>query len=229
MKKTKVKILPSGDTALLVRFGEEISESLHQQVQSLYNKITENEITGIREMVPAYADLMILYAPMETSFKKLYRIIEQLIKEPEGKEFLESRQVEIPVCYHPSLGPDQENVSRLTRLTTEEIIQIHSQSYYTVYMLGFTPGFVYLGGLDKRIACSRKSKPEASVPAGAVGIAGHQTGIYPIESPGGWQIIGQTPVKLFDLSREDIFLCKAGDRVRFVPISLPEFEAMNQN
>ena len=229
MKMPQVKILPSGDSALLVRFGEEISESMHQQVQSLYDNITESDIHGVSEMIPAYADLMILFDPLETSFKKLYRTVEHLLQEPIRKINSAGRLIEIPVCYHPTLGPDQETVSRMAQLTTDAMIQIHSQSIYTVYMLGFTPGFVYLGGLDKRIACSRKNNPEESVPAGAVGIAGFQTGIYPIASPGGWQIIGQTPVKLFDPLREEVFLCKAGDRVQFVPISLNEFEAMNQH
>lgn len=226
MDEQNIKILPSGDSAILVRFGTVISEDLNRKVRKLSAQLTGKRIHGITELVPSYSDLMILYDPLIVSFKAIYRIIEKLLQEPWELQEVDSRLIEIPVCYEGSMGPDLEEVSRHTGLSTEEIIQIHTSVTYWVYLLGFTPGFPYLGGMNEEIACPRKSNPRQSIPAGSVGIAGNQTGIYPIDSPGGWQIIGRTPLRLFDSERKDIFLLRTGDRIRFKRIDNEYFSIL---
>lgn len=223
MTERNIKILPSGDSAVLIRFGSVISEELNREVRKLSAQLTAEKIKGIIELIPSYSDLTLLYNPLIVSFKTIYKTIETMLEETREPEEMHERILEIPVCYEASMGTDLEEVSRHTGLGTEEIIQIHSSATYRVYLLGFTPGFPYLGGMKKQIACPRKSNPRQSIPAGSVGIAGNQTGIYPIDSPGGWQIIGRTPLRLFDPGRKDIFLFRAGDRIRFRPIDKEEF------
>ncbi|PKP34030.1 MAG: allophanate hydrolase [Bacteroidetes bacterium HGW-Bacteroidetes-17] len=221
-----MKIIPSGDSAMLVRFGNEITEKINTRVHDLHFMLDELKVKGIIEMVPAYTDLLILYDPLKVSYDGLNQIINEEIKKPGKQGTIKQRIIEIPVCYDEEFGSDLAEVSEHTGLSKDEIIRIHSNSKYLVYMLGFTPGFSYLGGMDERIACPRKKIPRQNIPAGSVGIADKQTGIYPIESPGGWQLIGRTPLNLFNPEREEVFLCQAGDQLQFIPIEKVEFESI---
>jgi len=224
MDKQHIQILPSGDTAVLVRFGNKISVDINNQLHELSTMIEKSGMEGIIEMVPAYSDLLVLYNPLIISYKDLENKLKKLIAEPLTQNKTEHQLVKIPVCYDQDFGIDLEEIAAHTSLSIEEIIQIHSSAKYLVYMLGFTPGFAYLGGMDERIACPRKKIPRQDIAAGSVGIADQQTGIYPIESPGGWQIIGRTPLKLFNPGSSSEFLCKAGDYVQFYRIDKNEFE-----
>lgn len=219
-----VQIIPSGDSAFLIKLGDEISEHTNQRVRSIQFNIELERIGGIIELIPAYCDLLVLYDPLIISYDKLYVILENIISRLKSIDLPDSRLIEIPVCYNDEFAENMEDVVKHTKLLKEEIIRIHSSPTYLVYMLGFTPGFCYLGGMDDKIATPRKIIPSQKIQAGSVGIADKQTGIYPIDSPGGWQIIGRTPIKLFDPDGETQFFCKAGDRLKFIPIDLEKFD-----
>lgn len=220
-KRPKYRIC--GDTALSVELGEVIDVGVNRQVHRLHEQLKSRHVAGLLGMNPTYRALFIEYDPGVISSERLMLLVDEAVETPispdEGKE-----TVEIPVCYGEEYGPDLEEVAALHNLLPQEVIALHSASLYHVYMIGFTPGFPYLGGLDPRLATPRKKTPRERVPAGSVGIADQQSGIYPIESPGGWQIIGRTPRRLFDLTRSPVFLIRAGQAVRFRPIARDEFE-----
>jgi len=211
-----------GDSALAVEFGDKIDEEINLQVRALAQVLAEEEIQGLGETVITYRSLLVHYDPWQWNYADLSSIVRERIKKTRHLPTVDSRLVEIPTLYGGVFGPDLETVAKYNALTVEEVIQFHSGVEYPVYMLGFTPGFPYLGGVPAAIATPRLETPRASVPAGSVGIAGQQTGIYPIESPGGWQIIGRTPLRLFDPHRIPPTLLAPGDRVRFVPIAPEE-------
>ncbi|GAB6134963.1 5-oxoprolinase subunit PxpB [Thermococcus prieurii] len=214
---------PLGDSALLVSFGEVIDEETNDRVHALAGAIEKASFEWLVEVVPAYSSLAVIYEPELIDFERVKRAIREL--EFSAEKF-EGRLVEIPVLYGGEYGPDLEFVAEYNGLTPEEVIEIHSRPVYRVYFLGFLPGFAYLGGMDERIAMPRLEKPRLKVPAGSVGIAGKQTGIYPLESPGGWRLIGRTPLRLFNPSKEPPTLLQPGDRVKFVPIDEGEFEEL---
>ncbi|MCP4552884.1 MAG: 5-oxoprolinase subunit PxpB [Bacteroidetes bacterium] len=218
-----IQIIPSGDSAFLVKLGDEISEHTNKMVRSFQLNVESKAIEGIIELIPAYCDVLVLYDPLIISYEKLYVLLEKTLSKLSSIDVPDSRLIEIPVCYEDEFAENMEDVMEHTKLSKEEIIRIHSSQTYLVYMLGFTPGFCYLGGMDEKISTPRKAVPSQNIKAGSVGIAGKQTGIYPIDSPGGWQIIGRTPIKLFDPDGETQFLCKAGDRLKFTPIDSKEF------
>ena len=218
------KILPCGDSALSVEFGSVIDPLINQQVQALFSKLKSEPPLGLIDLIPTYRSLLVQYDPTVLSFKDLQKIIFSLGDLSKSVVETVGRTVEIPVFYGKDFGPDLMEVAAFLHLTEEEVIDIHSKALYHVYMIGFTPGFPYMGGLDPRLFTPRKKVPRELVPAGTVGIADQQTGIYPLDSPGGWQLIGRTPVKIFDLNREEVFYLKPGDRVKFKPISQEEFE-----
>lgn len=225
-----IQLLPLGDKAVVLQFEEEVSDTTHAKIQAVARYLHRHPIPGIIEYVPAYTTLTVYYDPWLLSNKgktdpydKIVTLLQQvLIKAREQKEN-GGRLVEIPVCYGGKYGPDLDEVARLNKLTSAKVIELHTRKTYLVHMMGFAPGFPYLGGMDKRIATPRKSTPRAIIPPGSVGIAGAQTGVYPIETPGGWQLIGRTPLVLFDPQREQPSILKAGDLVKFVPISDEEF------
>lgn len=217
-------ILPAGDQALVVEFGNEISENLNRRVQLLNKKIKSLGISGIMETVPTFRSLMVVYDPEKASFEKLKKILSDIRLDPETEGTAGGRVVEIPVCYGGEFGEDLSDVAAHAGLTEEEVIALHSSKEYNIYMLGFLPGFPYLGGLDRRLHTPRLENPRTRIPAGSVGIGGEQTGIYPLDSPGGWRLIGRTPLKLYDPEREEPFLFDAGDNIRFVPITREEYE-----
>lgn len=216
-------IQPLGDSAVSLQFGTEISPSIHEKIRQYQLCLEQSRIDGILEWVPAYTTLAIFYRPDVISYDELKEKLLEIGENTEGMELPPPVVVEIPTLYGGSAGPDLPFVAEYNGLTEEEVVNIHSSSDYLIYMLGFVPGFPYLGGMDKRIAAPRKETPRPNIPAGSVGIAGEQTGIYPLETPGGWQIIGKTPVKLYDPERDTPILLKAGDYLRFAPITEKEY------
>lgn len=216
--------LPCGDTGLTVEFADGIDHRVNDRVQRLFRYFRAKSFVGIVDLNPTYRSLFIQYHPRECSFENLVLHVEEALGALEGDVVYESAPLRIPVCYGRHFGPDLEEVAAFHGITTEEVVHLHSAPEYYVYMIGFTPGFPYLGGLDERLFTPRKREPRKWVSAGTVGLADRQTGIYSIDSPGGWQLIGKTPFKLFDINRPEPFLFKPGDSLRFFPITEGEFE-----
>ncbi|MFS0821269.1 5-oxoprolinase subunit PxpB [Bacillus sp. 1P02SD] len=215
-------ILPVGDMALQIFYNRPASKNLQRQIQLTTKQIEKLRLQGVIELVPAFQSITIYYNPILTSYKNLSEQVSEICREISPIENATLKEViVIPTCYD---GEDLENVALSSGLSTEEVISIHSGVDYLVYMIGFLPGFPYLKGLPNRLATPRLSTPRLKVPKGAVGIGGDQTGIYPLESPGGWNLIGRTPVPLFDPKKSEPFLLKAGDFLRFTPISADEYQ-----
>jgi inhibitor of KinA len=215
--------MPAGDRAMVVQFGDTIDEKTNRQVQLLAKWIETQGTEGVQEVLPTFRSLTIFYDPAKISYHTLKTTLKHADVSEEDGGHMEKRIVEIPCCYGGSFGEDLPDMEKLTGLSSKEIIQIHSGTDYLVYMLGFLPGFVYLGGLDERIHAPRLTTPRVKIPAGAVGIGGSQTGVYPLESPGGWRLIGSTPIRMYDPDREEPFLCNAGDYIRFCPIEEADY------
>ncbi len=220
-----MNIYPVGDMALSVDFGNVIAEKVNHQVMELERAIKETGIPGILEMVPSYRALMIRYNPRLLSYQQVSDQLENLQKTLQSDSSKKSERLIrlIPCCYGGAYGEDLKGMESITGLSQEEIIRIHAGTDYKIYMLGFLPGFVYLGGMDEKIAAPRLDTPRTTIPAGSVGIGGKQTGVYPIASPGGWRLIGTTPVKFYDPTAEEPILCKAGEYIRFVPVTTEEY------
>lgn len=214
----KPRILPLGDSAILVRLGDEIDLGVNQRVHALANLIEFSHVDGVIETVPAYATLLVQYDPFVLSFAQIRDVLRVKIAQAQDVASRKPRQVQVPLRYGGELGPDLDSVARHLHLQVEEVIRLHSERTYTVYMMGFTPGFPYMGRLDDALVMPRLEMPRTHVPAGTVAIAGSQTGIYPIASPGGWRLIGWTPLQLFDPDSESPFLFAPGDEVRFIPV-----------
>lgn len=233
-KKFKmIQIKPLGETALTVQFGKELSISSNQKVKALCLKLQEKAFPGFIECVPAFVSVTVFYDPfvVKQSYKAentpsliVQGILEDMVETLVEPENSSSRTIEIPVCYGGEFGPDLEFVAEHNRLLAEEVIRLHTFAEYPVYMIGFAPGFPYLGGLSNKINAPRRSSPRTSIPAGSVGIAGNQTGVYPISTPGGWQLIGRTPVALFKPNSDQPSLLAAGDIVKFKSITREEYE-----
>lgn len=202
----------------MVELGEGIDPAVNRAVHQLRRAVEALALPGIEAMTPAYRSLFLQYDPSRRSPERLMLDVESLL-ETMGTDEHPGRIIEIPVNYGEEHGPDLDEVAAHAGLSPEEIIRRHSGADYPVYMIGFTPGFPYLGGMDASLCTPRKATPRERVPAGSVGIAEAQTGIYPIDSPGGWQIIGRTPLRLFDPDRAEPFLVRAGDILRFVPVT----------
>lgn len=224
-----VHFFPLGDRALVVQLGDGIDEAVFHRIQAFSRRLEQAPPPGFVEQVPAYTTVTIYYDPLLVSVADLSASIEQLLSTMPAEPSIAFRTVEIPVCYGGEFGCDLEFVAQHNGLSTAEVIAIHCGVEYRVHLLGFAPGFPYLGGLSERIATPRRSVPRLKVPAGSVGIAGVQTGIYSLETPGGWQLIGRTPLSLFRPQENPPTLLSAGDLVRFRPITLAEFARLNQN
>ncbi|WP_239020956.1 5-oxoprolinase subunit PxpB [Pontibacter arcticus] len=226
-----LQIYPLGDAAIVVQFGDDINLATYTRVQNFAHYLECHPFTGLIEYVPAYTTVTIYYNPVALSrqgrqdpYAHVLIILQNaLLLCSVATQTYTSREVIIPVCYGGDYGPDLAFVARHNQLTPEEVISVHTSGSYQVYMIGFAPGFPYLGGLDEQIATPRKETPRAVIPAGSVGIAGKQTGIYSIETPGGWQLIGRTPLLLFNPSIKQPSLLQAGDRVKFAAITPKEF------
>jgi inhibitor of KinA len=226
------KILPLSDMALIIDFGNVIDEAINKLVHAVFYELQKDPISGMIEAVPAYSSLTIYYDVLlirkeSGSHQTAFEWISGKVKEYLSRERIEPEDngtfIRIPVCYDKEYGTDLDFIALLNQITIDEIIHLHTAAIYRVYMLGFLPGFAYMGLVDEKIAAPRKQFP-APVEAGSIGIAGRQTGIYPLRSPGGWQIIGRTPLNLFDKEKENPTLFKSGDTVQFYSITKDEFE-----
>ncbi len=213
------KFLAAGDRAIVIELGDEISVECNRRVHSLHTEILRESLPGIIDTIPTYRSILVLYDITQVSVGELKDRLSEV--EGSSSELPEENVnvVHLPVLYGGDYGPDLEYVAQNAEMGVDEVIELHSGTEYPVYMMGFTPGFPYLGGMSERIATPRLDTPRGAIPSGSVGIAEAQTGVYPIESPGGWRLIGRTPLRLFDVNRTPPSLIEAGDRVRFVPLS----------
>lgn len=207
---------PLGDSAILIQIGEAIDPILNQRVHALSTLL--QTVPAVIETVPAYCTVLVHYDPLATTYNQIKNLIEEKISQLDESTHRPSRHLEIPVLYGGASGPDLEPTATTLALSPSELIRLHSEREYTVYMMGFTPGFPYMGILNEKLTLPRLSTPRTRVPAGSVAIAGSQTGIYPVVSPGGWHILGHTPLKLFNPTSENPFLFAPGDTVKFVPM-----------
>jgi KipI family sensor histidine kinase inhibitor len=218
---TYPRLVPAGDSAIVIELGSEIDPNVNDQIYSLVKTVEMAGLEAVRELVPTYRSLLVSYDPLVSRFVEMNERLAELVdrsKDRPDKEAEQARIVELPVVYGGDDGPDLDSLAEHTNLSVQEVIDIHSGIDYRVYMIGFAPGFPYLGGLDQRIAMPRLKTPRVSVPAGSVGIAESQTGVYTNSSPGGWQLIGRTLAKLFDVSSKSPSLITPGSKVRFVSV-----------
>ncbi len=226
--KENISIVPNGDSGMSIVFDKGISEAINSAVHYLAKRIAETDIPGVVDIVPAYHTLLICYNPLDISYINLKEQVMQLL----GKEFSKAKTVKIvihiPVLYGGQWGVDIDTVAAHNGLTIDEVITLHSGMMYRVYMLGFKPGFPYLGGMSDQLATPRLSTPRLKILKGSVGIAGQQTGIYPQASPGGWQLIGRTPLELVDWSKEKLTIIEPGQYVKFDPIDEAMFETIEE-
>lgn len=230
------RFAPLGDSAVMVTLGDSIDEATHRLVRAATARIDQRALPGIVDQVPAFTSIAVHYDPAAVAqragttepYDFVRRELERLLSDLSAEDLPAPRTVEIPVCYGGELGPDLEELARVHELTPDDVISIHASGNYLVYMIGFMPGFAYLGGLSDRIATPRRKTPRTEVPAGTVGIGGSQTGVYPLISPGGWNLIGRTPRAIFDIRRAEPTLLSTGDRVRFRPITFAEFRGWRE-
>ena len=222
--ENSVRFLFSGDSALVIEFGNEISVDINKKIRKMMDDIKKENIDGIVELVPTYCSLLINYDVLKIDYstlvEKLKTFLNNNLETAEGEEVT---LVEIPTLYNDEFGPDLSYVAEYNKLSKEEVIKIHTGTDYLVYMLGFMPGFTYLGGMSEKIATPRLESPRLQIYPGSVGIAGKQTGMYPSMSPGGWRIIGRTPLKLYNPDSDNPVYISSGDYVRYVSISEEEY------
>ncbi|MBC7872664.1 MAG: 5-oxoprolinase subunit PxpB [Ferruginibacter sp.] len=230
------RIFPLGDSAITADFGNCIDETINREVIARFTQLQKHPLPGMIEAVPAYSSLTIYYDMVAlkrritgslTLFEWMQQQLNERLQQPVSYTEVKERLINIPVCYEGEFAPDIQQLAAAKSITVEEVTQLHISKSYKVYMLGFLPGFAYMGKVDEKISMPRKPVPVNMVP-GSVGIAGLQTGIYPMASPGGWQVIGRTPLKLFDADREEPALLAAGDRVQFYSINKDEFETISK-
>ena len=231
------ELQPNGDTALDIRFEETPGENLSERIIALAETVESSSLTSVTELVPAYQSLTVCFDPLQlpqthsgdpdtAALEQALKALTEKVLKDETPAVRERHVIRIPVCYDGEFAPDMPTLRAQSGLSEQEIIARHAAPRYLVHMLGFTPGFLYLGGLDKRLQCPRKTRPALRVPAGSVGIGGTQTGIYPQDTPGGWQIIGRTPLALFRPTQTPAFLARPLDYIQFVPISTEQFAAI---
>jgi inhibitor of KinA len=227
------RLFPEGDCAVLIETGKEMNLENHRKVQAISALLEDYFPSWMCEWIPAFTTVTVIYDPFkvynlsgENPFTYVSRQLIQLLSALPANHPVHTRTVDIPVCYGGEFGPDLEEVARMNHLTPEEVIETHAAGDYLVYMIGFAPGFPYIGGMSKKIAAPRRKTPRLKIPERSVGIAGIQTGVYPIETPGGWQIIGRTPLRLFEPENDPPSLLQAGDKIRFFPISPQEYREL---
>jgi inhibitor of KinA len=218
------RIVPAGDSALIVEFEERIDPGVNARTIACADAIQAAAIGGVRDVVPTYRSVAVYFDPLHTDSEALTACLEREAARSPSAASAARPAVRIPVCYGGDLGPDLAGVAAFAGLSEPEVVRLHAAGIYRVFMLGFVPGFAYLGILDQRIAMPRHATPRVRVPSGSVGIAGVQTGVYSAETPGGWQLVGRTPLKPFDPGRAQPFLLKAGDAVQFYSIDRAEYD-----
>lgn len=217
------RILPAADCSVVVEFGNVISTEINTVISGFVKAMSERSIDGVIEVIPTFRSALVTYNPRHISYNKLCNEINDRISNMDVSDNESRRTIEIPVCYGGEFGPDLSFVAAHSGMSEEEVVALHSSKSYLIYMLGFQPGFPYLGGLDPKLFTPRLSSPRSLIPAGSVGIGGEQTGLYPVASPAGWQIIGTTPVKAYNPHRTPAIPYEAGDHIKFIPISVEEF------
>ena len=225
---SEVRYLVAGDSAVCVEFGNEISPEINKKIRAFKIAVEKSNIPGIVETVPTYRSLLVHYHPEVIGFKALTEEFEKLMGSLSSIPIPPPTVIEIPVLYGGEMGPDIENVAEHNHKTVEEVIKIHTSEEYLIYMIGFIAGFPYLGGMSKEIATPRLKSPRVKIEGGSVGIAGEQTGIYPVASPGGWQLIGRTPLKLYDADREKPVLLEAGQYIKFAAVTEEEYKKIEK-
>ncbi len=223
----RCRYLPSGDSGIMIEVGNKISKEINKKIRGLMMCIEQENFEEVVEMIPTYTSILLIYNPVKISYDEICKKLMDLENQMEEVRLSEPEIIYIPTLYGKEFGMDIGDVAEHNDLTVDEVIRIHSSEKYLIYMLGFTPGYPYLGGMSERIATPRLESPRERVLAGSVGIAGAQTGIYPIDSPGGWRIIGRTPLNLFDQEREPAVLLKAGQYLKFEPINEEEYDRIN--
>lgn len=221
-----MRIIPASDSSLLVEFGAVIAPEIQDQVLGLFRALQARRGAHIRNLHPGYASLLVDFDPLAISHEDVETLVESLLSAGFVETEEKSEVVEMPVCYDAEFGPDLADVAAYTKLSVEEVVRLHASATYRVCFLGFTGGFAYLGGMPEMLQTPRLATPRRAVAAGSVGIAGGQTGIYPTQTPGGWRLIGRTPLRMFDAWAEPPTRVQAGDRVRFLAIDRAEFERM---
>jgi len=218
------RVVAAGDSALVVEFEDRIDPLVNARVIALADALQSAAVAGVRDIVPTFRSVAVYFDPLRTDYNALLSQIEAGDRRSSIDADGERTPMRIPVCYGGDLGPDLPQVAAFAHMSEDEVVALHSSRVYRVFMLGFVAGFAYMGIVDARIAAPRHSTPRVRVPLGSVGIAGVQTGIYPAETPGGWQLIGRTPLKPFDAARPEPFLMKAGDAVQFAPIDRADYD-----
>lgn len=222
------RIKPFGDCGLRVQLGDSITKEINAKVRSLSWFLEKENIRGIMEWIPTYTAVSIYYDPYIITFEEIKKYVESMEEKLEKITLPPANVIKIPVLYGGEVGSDLEHVANYNQLSVEEVIRIHTSSDYLIYMMGFTPGFPYLGGMSEKIATPRLKEPRLKIPVGSVGIAGSQTGVYSMETPGGWQIIGKTPVRLYDPDRRKPILLQAGNYIRFVQVTESEYREIER-
>lgn len=240
------KIFPFGEAGITIEFGDEINPEIHRKVTAFADYLDKNPFNGMIEYIPAFRNVTVFYDPsvtrnlgaeavaesaeLPTSYLKVEKLLKSALSSIPVEASTENAEtIEIPVCYEGDFAPDLQFVADYHKMTVDEVIKIHTEVGYLVYMIGFAPGFPYLGGMSERIATPRRSTPRTAIPKGSVGIADSQTGAYPLESPGGWQIIGRTPVALFKPKQDPPILLRTGNIVKFKSITVAEYEKIAES
>jgi len=221
-----VQFKPASDQSLLVYFGRKVTLYAHERIRKLLCLLESQPIAGIRNLHPAYCSLLVVFDPLRLRHRELVTMLGDYLRRLGTVRLPTPRKLEIPTCYGGEFGPDLNEVARLHEMTPAEVVRLHSSVTYVVYFLGFVPGFAYLGGLPETLATPRLPSPRRSTPPGSVGIADNQTGVYPFATPGGWRLIGRTPIAMFRPDRNNMSFLTIGDRVSFTPISVAQFRAL---
>jgi len=221
-----VRFQPASDQSLLIYFGQQITFDFHQHVIKLLRLLEREPIAGIRNLHPGYCSLLVVFDGLKLRHDELEATLRGYLDRLEDAPLPQPRQMEIPVCYDAEYGPDLNDVAEMHGLKVAQAIELHASVIYDVYFLGFVPGFAYLGELPESLATPRLAKPRLRVPPGSIGIAGRQTGVYPFATPGGWRLLGRTPISMFQPDRAGMSFLSIGDRVRFIPISRQQFAEM---
>jgi KipI family sensor histidine kinase inhibitor len=223
-----MKIISASDSSVLMVLGETITPAVSARVLNVFKALQEKQDKHIRNLHPGYVSLLVDFDPLSVTQEEVFALIEEALTEEPSVQDWPRRVAEVPVCYNEEFGPDLADVAAHAKLRIEDVVRLHSSAIYDVCFLGFTAGFTYLSGMPEALCTPRLTSPRRAVAAGSVGIAGAQTGVYPTETPGGWRLIGRTPVRMFDAKRSEPTLVMPGDQVRFVPISREDFDRLSE-